>query len=606
MFKKKLASMMAVLAVMSMTTANLAFAADEVVAPSANDRASIVVKNVEADATVKAYQVVEGVYNSQGIIRFEQTAASKSVQKIEDIEKIKDTDVTKLSRWLYGGADGIKEEDVLTLEYDKANKTYFTNKAEAGSYIVIVEASDASYIYNPMYVSNDYKDANNAATLGQKDKNGNDDADSANGKVDATAENAMISSRQGVAYAKKSHTELDKDIIDSSTGSTEVEDVQVGDTVTMEIYNTTPDYSEAFTTITYRIKDTQMKGLDVVKAENVSVMYIDDEGERQGFDKDDYVLAIDEKNNCFTVDFASKWLKANPVRGIVIRYSTTVNENADKTYLTTVNRAELTYSSLPTDETGHLEDTVQYYTFEGTAFKIAEDGTLVVDDNKNVVVTKALQGATFELTGVTTPVMDAGGDIVDKDISDRVYTMTTGEDGKISFSGLDAGVYRMRETKAPDGMFLTDNIYTVIITPTYGEDKGEGAELMDSYTVEIYRSDKLGNKVAEADGTQVDVVSKYVFDKAHLNAYLAPTANAYNPDDYWDYFSAWTDDNFKNEVLANEATVINALGVVNQRLSKLPSTGGAGTFAFTIVGSVLGLGGAYVLLSKKRKEEKSE
>ena len=463
-----------------------------------------------------------------------------------------------------------------------------------------------------MYVSNDYKDANVASTLGRKTKTGAADNTSTNGQVDVTADNTMVSSRQGLAYAKKSIVPLDKDIVDSSTGSTEVEDIQVGDTVTFDIFNTTPDYSEAFTDITYRITDTQMDGLTKPAASAIKVYTIsyDTETEkdvRTELAASNYTIKVDENSNKFTVDFKGQWLKDNPVTRIVIRYSTVVNNSAKIKYLTTVNRAELEYSTLPTDETGHLEDTVQLYTFEGTWFKIAEDGSVSVDNNKHYVVTAPLDGATFELRGVTSPIRNAAGEVTGtRDISDRVYTMTTGVDGKISFDGLDAGTYRLRETEAPEGMFLTDNIYTVIITPKYGEANTEGAELMDEYTIEIYRSDANGVRVAEADNTQVDVTSKYVLDKTGLNTFLAPTAGSRNPADYYDYFKNWTETSFENEVIKTEATTVNALGIVNQHLSKLPSTGGEGTFAFTIAGALLSVGGVVMIFGKRRKTAENE
>jgi LPXTG-motif cell wall-anchored protein len=95
-----------------------------------------------------------------------------------------------------------------------------------------------------------------------------------------------------------------------------------------------------------------------------------------------------------------------------------------------------------------------------------------------------------------------------------------------------------------------------------------------------------------------------VFNKTSLNTFLVPTAGSRNPADYYDYFKDWTEENFENEVVKTNATTVNALGIVNQHLSKLPSTGGEGTFAFTIAGALLSMGGSITLFGKKRKTNK--
>ena len=130
------------------------------VAPSATDTAPIVIAGVEEDAEVYAYQVVEGVYNKYGLLKYQQTAESKAVRELADIEKISDLDVTTLAKWAYT----LDAEDMLKLTYDENTKTFSTDQALAGSYIVIVRKNYddtkenlAPHSYRPHYMAYLYR-----------------------------------------------------------------------------------------------------------------------------------------------------------------------------------------------------------------------------------------------------------------------------------------------------------------------------------------------------------------------------------------------------------------------------------------------------------------
>ena len=76
-----------------------------------------------------------------------------------------------------------------------------------------------------------------------------------------------------------------------------------------------------------------------------------------------------------------------------------------------------------------------------------------VDKNDN---TKVIEGARFKLEK-----LDQNGNV------DSTYTpqeLTTGEDGKIKFDGLEVGKYRVTETKAPEGYELLKSSKDVEIT----------------------------------------------------------------------------------------------------------------------------------------------
>ena len=69
---------------------------------------------------------------------------------------------------------------------------------------------------------------------------------------------------------------------------------------------------------------------------------------------------------------------------------------------------------------------------------------------------KVIEGATFKIEK-----LDAEGNV---DNSFEAKELTTGEDGKVKFEGLEVGRYRVTEIKAPEGYDLLENSLEVDIT----------------------------------------------------------------------------------------------------------------------------------------------
>ena len=136
----------------------------------------------------------------------------------------------------------------------------------------------------------------------------------------------------------------------------------------------------------------------------------------------------------------------------------------------------------------------------------------------------------------------------------KSYTATTGADGGLTFEGLDAGEYTLVETKAPSGFALSNKEIPVVIDATYTE-KG-----------------KLATLTIKIDGQRT---SEY---KANYTA------------------------EGKVNTITNTTEVTD---VVNTKLGTLPSTGGMGTYLFTIIGVVVmaGAAGAFFMSRRKGSEE---
>lgn len=234
-------------------------------------------------------------------------------------------------------------------------------------------------------------------------------------------------------------------------------------------------------------------------------------------------------------------------KNIIVEYSAVLNANANIGLDTTTNGNKntvyLEYSNNPNAEgTGNtVEDKVVVYTYELDIEKV--DGAQTV--------TK-LQGAEFVLKnsdGSKYAVVTDGKITGWADAKDGATTLKTNADGKIAVQGLDAGTYKLEETKAPTSYNKLTSDITVVITST-----------------------AIADRQAWTDSTALGITA------------IAVTADAV----------PGTAENGK-------ATIT----VANNKGTTLPTTGGIGTTIFYIAGSVLVLL-AVVLFVAKRRTNKAE
>jgi fimbrial isopeptide formation D2 family protein/LPXTG-motif cell wall-anchored protein len=527
---------------------------------SENDRATISVAGIESGATVIAYQIVEANYNAYGLISYiltepfgGSTPLDKSDDAIADDKDFYPTEdeITNIASGLY--ADQYTGVKSYTMKGDATGTnadgtTLYTYSADvpAGTYVVLaksVKNATGEWVYNPVYVSVGYTDANDKTTLVQKDKlNVND----------ASYEYTDTDGNKVVGYAKKSYTTLDKDIVNASTGNTETEDVAIGDTVSFKVTSQIPYYSKAFTTIKYEMNDVQEEGLDAPTDFVVMV------GDTTLTANKDYTLTITD--NDWKIVFAESTIRNNPLKEVTVTYNSVVNEKAviagieetDLDKLSNQNKTTLTYTTVP-GETHDYEDSVNLYTFGFIAAKV---------DNENNE--KLLPGAEFLLTRI-----DENGNTMYKDGKAITYTATSDEDGNVIFNGgLDAGTYTLVETKAPKGYYNSNITYKVEITAEYEADAdGSGATITSSRTA--YDDEQLtGWSVAITDYNTNAEYASATFDATNLKAL----------------------DTFK------------IFDILNTRLAELPTTGGMGTMALTGVAVVLFGTAAYLVFGKKKDE----
>lgn len=322
-------------------------------------------------------------------------------------------------------------------------------------------------------------------------------------------------------------------------------DYDVGDEINFELTGTLPESYGRYTTYKYKFDDTMTN----MTYENgsVKVYYVKGESTTRNEINSGFASTWDNGAKKLTVTFNDlKTAVPELAHGdkIVVTYTATLDANAVVGGKGNPNKVKLEYSNNPNDEgTGETpEKAVVVFTYKTIINKVKK-GT----DGNNV----PLAGAEFTLSkfiasegGRDTVKVNNGAEYLGTWNNGVTVTPTnTGDIANVfTFSGLDAGIYRLTETKTPAGYNTIDPVYFEI--------------------------------VATNDETKVT----HMEGKAVNDSEISFTVNATNG-------SLTTD-------------------IVNQAGTVLPSTGGMGTTVFYVVGGGLMAVAVVLLVTKKRMENK--
>ena len=472
------------------------------------------------------------------------------------------------------------------------------SKPDAGLYMVIVAAKDAGVIYNPAFVGADF--------VGDNDTN----------KV------AITDTYSGSSVAKKENITVSKTTSDANETKQEAINSYVGQEVTFYVNTTIPVFLDSYQNPSFVIKDAiKTQGISL-NADSIKVK-LGATGSQTVYGKTaaEGVVVYDSTKftvnpattTGYTVTFKDTYLggldTAVPVE---IEYTGTITNTAEFNVNEDNNTVDVEYSNGPGEEKGALRDRTNHYTFSIGAKAFGETGAngktyelikVAVDkDGKPVVEKKKvsewadeperhpLAGAKFGLYTAADCAETSRykfGKYADTTNYPDGAEFTTGADGIINFEGLAAGQYYIKELDAPDGYVKDTKIVSVLIQATYKNVtvadtvengitvKGYTTQVLDKYTVTVNNVDVYTAGAEGADGTygasSAAVVSTYEFNNN------GPTISE-----------------IKTDPDVKDAEIPNTVG------TELPSTGGIGTTMFYVVGSVLVLGAAVLLISKRR------
>ena len=503
--KKVLAMILAMAMVLGSTLTT--FAAGDDVVGNSDDRGTIVVKGIEKANLndVMAYPIALAEYNNNG--------SFSGYSNLYDIKDLTAPTKEELQRI----ADIVAEEDGFALDYDADSNTYLKTDKELGMYLIKVPSSDAT-TYGPAVASIIYTN------------------DGQNANVIQNADLTMRTTVVGPATWVKKNVEvkIDKTVEDVS-GTT----ANIGQDLSYKVViNPVPNYSGEFPKLL--VTDTMSAGLTYNGDVKVFVddVEISTDYYETNFDKG--VLTVNfVVDNVYTMnEFAGK--------AAVIKYTAKLNENAKLNGGENDNTVKLDYtrdSSVEGDDRTE-EDKTHTYTFD-------IDGQTIGNLTENIVTKYGEE----VVDGEKQPLKDAEFTLY-KDDGTTVYTnetfkgtTTTDINGKIKITGLAAGTYKLKETKAPVGYSLNTHVYDIVIAENINDLTGE----LKSWTITI-------------DG---------------------------------EHTSTFTMDNGK----ATE-TKVEGVEIPNTKLSSLPSTGGIGTTIFTIGGCLIMIVAAGLFFASRRKSAK--
>ena len=358
------------------------------------------------------------------------------------------------------------------------------------------------------------------------------------------------------------------DVTVKKTADEAKKDVNKGDTISFKVEPVVPIFPKNYTNPAYKVTDTLSTGLEIADADGDGDYA--EEITITGVDSTNYTVTATKDG--FTVEFDSTYLKElTTAPDVEITYDAVVRSNATYSVNRMTNTAKINFSNAPDDTTGNgtHEDKTNHYTFtidgelsggytseekvvskELVKIAVDQNGNPILDETNKHEYTigqatktaSPLAGATFKLTGGS--------------LGTDGMTKESGTDGSITFEGLDAGTYTLQEISAPAGYVVDDTEHTVEIAAQYKT----GTDELDSYTITIDGATTSSFKVSNTGESDVTIAK-------------------------------------------TETTILTSL-LSNVKATGLPSTGGAGTTMFYVIGIILVAGAAVLLVTKRRMNAK--
>lgn len=512
--------------VMMMTIALPAMAAD---LPEKSDTATIAVEGIESGATVTAYRIVKPIYmTGGGYSGYEPEIAGT-------IAGVKDGAMQPTAEEVFKLSQRTKELSVRAALTEQADGSYAASVG-AGTWMVLVEGGQNSLekVYNPVMVSASYKDNLLVGTV-----------------VDAGTSQWKL--QNGTTVAKATEPTIEKTIVIDGS-EIKGDDTAIGDTIHFKAESQIPSYGASYTDLTYRLTDNLSEGLTLNK-DSVSVKV---NGLAVAPGANTYGITF-QGTNGYTIDFTGAYVRANGQKAVEVTYSAVLNEKASSGFDADTNTMKLDYSTKFNGETSAKEDITRHYTFGIDASITGQSGLTTITKTHEMIKVAADKYVEKNYTdqeytvGVPGALKDAEFTLYKDNngsLGEKVATSVSTGTGHMEFTGLDAGSYIIKETKAPSGYQLDDTEHTVVIRAEYNEDG-----TLKSYTITI---DGKATNTYSASYNGVGAIQEIRQDKGVTSIFK------------------------------------------NTKIGQLPSTGGMGTYLFTIAGVCIMAAAAGILLVRRK------
>lgn len=370
---------------------------------------------------------------------------------------------------------------------------------------------------------------------------------------------------------------VEKKIVSDADGlEYDAADSQIGQDVTYNLYGTIAENFDKYGTYFYQFSDQISKGLTLQEGAKVYLYKNknDAKADSARTKGTDITTNFSKSTDAAAEDgsITTKWTCDNlkTVKDvtkdsyIVVSYTARINEHAIVAGTESNNNAViLKYSNNPMDKESKGQtppDTVKDYTY-GLRINKVDLGTEAKLPNAQFTITTKGDKDNEQVKYVD----DKGK------LSANEVILKTGNDGVITLTGLDAGVYTVKEVSAPDGYTAVDS-FTFKIEPTMTDD-GPAAGLT-----------KVTGELKTSQNTKVI---------AGLNDTSAGKVGDNKLD-------------FKEGTLTNSDGTFN-ITVGDTKQVGLPLTGLNGvTFTWIAGGAVLCIGVAHLIRSRKQAEESEQ
>ncbi len=504
---------------------------------------TFVISGIEEGSEVHAYAIALDAVDENGNHYWKYTSEGKA--KIEAAVKSGKFSADD-SVWIYtnlnssmdtnnhdGKGKAVVDETVYQASTDESGN-YIISGVKPGLYVITAYKEDAAVSYNFNIYPANY----------QYDENGK----------------AYLPESLSFTVKKSSEPSIEKTVVENETGSKHG-DASIGDKVDFKIEVTVPNYADDWNVAgtQFVISDTLSNGLkldtDSIKIEGTTLADYSKNCDNTNFTKD---------TSGFTLDLRGADIYQYRNKTIAITYQAEVTENAKVNFDSDLNVATIRWSSTPgSDDLSQPKESKTYhYTFGIDTLVNGTGSTETTEVTKYGVKTTTVEENKVKLDGAEFQILDKNKNVLYFDDAGKLDPtkskndhITSKNGGKLTATGLDAGTYYLKESKAPLGYALDKTEYKIVINPTYNELTGE----LKNYTVQI------------GDGDTNSLTFKYEKNDAG------------------------------NITLSNDGT----FAINNTPMIQLPETGGVGIIVITIVAVVMMavFGSVFIALGKKKNKQ---